>query len=51
MDNNKLAMLLGFEDEPITEKYKAQVNFTINKIGGMPVSIKCFLKKYELFNF
>lgn len=29
-------VLLGFEDEPITEKYKEHVNFTTNKIGGKP---------------
>lgn len=29
-------VLLGFEDEPITEKYKDQINFTTNKIGGKP---------------
>lgn len=32
-------VLLGFDDEVITEKYKGKLNFTINKIGGMPVSI------------
>ena len=30
---------LGFEDEQITDKYKGVVNFTVNKIGGKPVSI------------
>lgn len=32
-------MHLGFEDEQITDKYKAVVNFTINKVGGEPVSL------------
>ena len=30
-------VLLGFEDECITEKHKSLVNFTTNKIGGKPV--------------
>ncbi|XP_047113634.1 programmed cell death protein 2-like [Schistocerca piceifrons] len=29
-------VLLGFEDEIITEKHKSFVNFTTNKIGGKP---------------
>ncbi|CAG9837347.1 unnamed protein product [Diabrotica balteata] len=36
MEKNIFGMLLGFEDEPISEKYKNQVNFTVNKIGGKP---------------
>jgi hypothetical protein len=35
-------VLLGFEDECITEKHKSLVNFTTNKIGGKPVSISFF---------
>jgi hypothetical protein len=35
-------VLLGFEDECITEKHKSLVNFTTNKIGGKPVSINYF---------
>jgi pre-rRNA-processing protein TSR4 len=31
-------VLLGFEDEYITEKHKSLVNFTTNKVGGRPVS-------------
>jgi hypothetical protein len=31
-------VLLGFEDESITEKHKMHVSFTTNKIGGKPVS-------------
>lgn len=33
---------LGYEDEFITENNLTLVNFTVNKIGGQPVS---FLKK------
>ncbi|KAL1123520.1 hypothetical protein AAG570_002597 [Ranatra chinensis] len=29
-------VLLGYEDELITEKYRSQVDFTTNKIGGKP---------------
>ncbi|KYB29229.1 programmed cell death protein 2-like [Tribolium castaneum] len=36
MAQNNIKVLLGFEDELITEKYKNQVNFTTNKIGGKP---------------
>jgi len=35
-------VLLGFEDECITEKHKSLVSFTTNKIGGKPVSITYF---------
>ena len=31
-------VLLGFEDECITEKHKSLMNFTTNKIGGKPVN-------------
>lgn len=31
-------VLLGFEDEYVTEKHKSIVNFTTNKVGGRPVS-------------
>lgn len=31
-------ILLGFVDEEITDKYEEQLNFSINKIGGLPVS-------------
>lgn len=33
-------VLLGFEDELITDKHKGLLNFTVNKIGGKPVSKK-----------
>jgi hypothetical protein len=32
-------VLLGFEDECITDKHKSLVSFTTNKIGGRPVSM------------
>jgi hypothetical protein len=38
MAQNNTKVLLGFEDELITEKHKNQINFTTNKIGGKPVS-------------
>ena len=38
MAQNDQKVSLGFEDELITEKYKNQINFTTNKIGGKPVS-------------
>lgn len=31
-------MQLGFLDVPITELHKNQVDFTTNKLGGLPVS-------------
>ncbi|XP_057665624.1 programmed cell death protein 2-like [Diorhabda carinulata] len=36
MEKNRETVLLGFEDEHISEKYKNQVNFCTNKIGGKP---------------
>ncbi|CAH1974921.1 unnamed protein product [Acanthoscelides obtectus] len=33
---NKSEVLLAFEDEPVTEKHKDLLNFTVNKIGGTP---------------
>jgi hypothetical protein len=40
-------VLLGFEDESITEKHKMHVNFTTNKIGGKPVGniYHCYLSE------
>lgn len=38
MAKNIVKVWLGFEDEYITEKNKSHVNFTTNKIGGLPVS-------------
>lgn len=32
-------VLLGFEDELITDKYRTCTDFTTNKLGGKPVSI------------
>lgn len=31
-------VLLGYEDELISDKYKDQVDYVVNKIGGKPVS-------------
>lgn len=31
-------ILLGYDDEMITDKHKEQINFTTSKIGGKPVS-------------
>lgn len=31
-------VLLGFVDEPITEHYADNVDYTTNKLGGVPVS-------------
>ncbi|GLG94755.1 Programmed cell death protein 2-like [Gryllus bimaculatus] len=36
MARKGVKVLLGFEDECITEKHKSLVNFTTNKIGGKP---------------
>lgn len=36
MAYNQKPVLLGFEDEYITDKHKGSVNFTTNKIGGKP---------------
>jgi hypothetical protein len=30
---------LGYEDDVIGEKNQAGLNYTVNKIGGMPVSL------------
>lgn len=38
MANFQPKVLLGFLDELITEKHKFQLNYTVNKIGGEPVS-------------
>lgn len=29
---------LGYEDEPINDKHQTLLNYTVNKIGGFPVS-------------
>lgn len=31
---------LGYEEEIISEKNKTLLSFTVNKIGGLPVSIE-----------
>ncbi|XP_055384872.1 programmed cell death protein 2-like [Condylostylus longicornis] len=36
MAKNNGTVYLGFEDEEITEKYKSQLNYTVNKVGGVP---------------
>lgn len=38
MGENKTVVLLGFLDENITEKHREQLDYTVNKIGGVPVS-------------
>jgi hypothetical protein len=45
MAKNVNRVLLGYEDESVTDKYKSLVNFTTNKVGGKPVSghLKCFI--------
>lgn len=35
--SNSENVLLGFEDEIITEKHKSNVGYWTNKIGGCPV--------------
>lgn len=36
-------ILLGYDDELITDKHRGQINFTTNKIGGKPVSVVILL--------
>lgn len=36
MAQKKAKVFLGFEDEAIVEKFRSQVNFTTNKLGGKP---------------
>lgn len=38
MARNRCVVLLGFEDEPVTDKHRSIIDFTTNKIGGKPVS-------------
>lgn len=38
MAKNHNLVLLGYQDEAISEKYSEQVDFKVNKIGGDPVS-------------
>lgn len=39
MAKNKSLVLLGFDDDLISEKQKQSLDFKINKIGGKPVRI------------
>lgn len=36
MAKNKCLVLLGYEDDPILEKDKPHLNYTVNKFGGIP---------------
>lgn len=36
--NDNKSILLGYEDELITDKHTSLVGYWTNKIGGMPVS-------------
>lgn len=38
MAKNKCTVLLGYEDDLITEKQMRFIDFTTNKVGGKPVS-------------
>lgn len=38
MARNQCVVLLGYEDDPVTEKHRTSVDFTTNKVGGRPVS-------------
>lgn len=38
MAKNKSLVLLGFEDDAITDKQKHLLDCKVNKIGGKPVS-------------
>lgn len=40
-------ILLGYEDEAITDKHRGQINFTANKIGGKPVSALFILERLK----
>lgn len=37
MAKNKSVVYLGFEDELITDKNKSLVDYTVAKVGGLPV--------------
>lgn len=45
MAKNTSLVLLGYDDEQITDKQISFVDFTTNKIGGKPVSIALFCVK------
>lgn len=50
--NNRTKVYLGYEDDYVIDKHRNLINFTTNKIGGLPVSIgkKSSLKTF-LFLF
>lgn len=43
--DNRTKVYLGYEDEYVTDKHRANINFMTNKIGGFPVSLLAFLKQ------
>lgn len=43
--DNRTKVYLGYEDEYVTDKHRANINFMTNKIGGFPVSLLIFLKQ------
>lgn len=49
MARNQCLVLLGFEDDPITEKHRSFVDFTTNKVGGRPVSVSNKADKIDIF--
>lgn len=51
MAKNKSLVLLGFDDDLITEKQKQSLDFKINKIGGKPVRILLINKTFNYCNF
>lgn len=42
MAKSKSLVLLGYDDEQITDKQLSLVDYTTNKIGGKAVSRKCY---------
>lgn len=46
MAKNKSLVLLGFDDDSISEKQKHSLDFKINKIGGKPVSANKSKRKF-----
>lgn len=45
---------LGYEDEPIGDKHQTLLTYTVNKIGGLPVSVSvmfAYFLKYYLNNY
>lgn len=41
-------ILLGYEDEPLSEKYKGIVDFKTNKVGGKPVSFHLYFGPWNV---